>query len=754
MLGILCAIPLLGASIPDEPAALKPITIFPKPSSLVRLPGSYTFPKNVQIVTSADCKNEAERLAELIANAGVRSSAVRAVAKPYNPVYLKLDSSLKGLGDEGYSLGISPRSVVVRARKPAGIFYGIQTLRQMMPPSIERVSDHPYRLTLPCVNIVDRPRFGWRGMLLDVSRHFFDKAQIERFLDLMAMHKLNVFHWHLTDDGGWRLEIKKYPKLTEIGAWRNRSKEIWDYGNIVFPGKSNGEQLYGGYYTQDEVREIVKYASDRHITIVPEIEMPGHSLAAMYCYPDLACTGFNLAEYRKESALTGPNVWCAGKDSTFKFVEGVLDEVMALFPSKYIHIGGDEVDKWLWTNCTDCQLRMQKEHLKDPEALQSYFIRRIERYINSKGRKLVGWDEILEGGLAPNAVVMSWRGISGGITAAKSGHDVVMSPTSHCYFDYAYSTISTELALQFDPVPPGVDPKRILGGQCNLWTEWVADMPTAEQRLFPRTVSMAEALWSENRDRDPNNFDLRLEPYYDRLAALNVNFYVRPPKADYDAAFLQGPTGITFHDPRIPGAIIRYTADGSDPQPDSPRYQGPITLDRPVKLKAALFVDGIRSDTTQVDVVAAATAPKESLLEAGLDWKLCDGYFEKFDQAKGPWVVSGVAPDAAIVGGKKENYALSFRGYLKIEKDGPYTFYLNSDDGSVLWLGDAKLVDNDGLHAAMEKSGRIYLHPGLFPIAIGFMQAGGEQSLSASIEGPEIKKQPIGKFVYRVKSER
>ena len=417
------------------------------------------------------------------------------------------------LGNEGYELNITPSSVSLAANTPAGLFYGQQTLRQL------RADDG----SLPCCRIWDKPQFGWRGLMLDVARHFFTKDEIKHFLDVMAVHKFNVFHWHLDDTQGWRIEIKKYPRLTAIGAWREKIEWGLD------PGASrawNAAGQYGGFYTQDDVREIVAYAADRHITVVPEIEMPGHSRGALMAHSEFSCNGTPYS-----------GVFCAGNDAVFEFLQNILSEVIALFPSQFIHIGGDEVPKDFWKKCPRCQARLRAEGLTDEDALQSYFIRRIEKFINANGRRLVGWDEILEGGLAPNATVMSWRGMAGGIAAANAGHDVVMTPATHCYFDLYQSKVGQPRALggfvpleqvyEFEPIPAEIQPDKanhILGGAGNLWTEYMPNYGHVQFMTYPRACALAETLWSPKENRDLADFKVRLKTHTKLLETLGVNY--------------------------------------------------------------------------------------------------------------------------------------------------------------------------------------------------------------------------------------
>jgi hexosaminidase len=425
-------------------------------------------------------------------------------------------------GAEGYELTVTPDAVTL-VGSPAGQFYGQQTLRQLR-------ADNG---SIPCCRISDRPRFSWRGLMVDVARHFFSKDELKHFLDVMAAHKLNVFHWHLVDDQGWRVEIKQYPRLTEVGAWRD------GIGFGLDPGSTRhyrADGRYGGFYTQDDIREIVAYAAERHITIVPEIEMPGHSTAALAAYPALSCTGRACSPATSAGVMHG--VYCAGQEATFEFLENILSEVIGLFPGPFIHIGGDEVPKDNWKACPRCQQRIAAEGLQNEDEIQSYFIRRIERFLNAHGRRLIGWDEILEGGLAPHATVMSWHGVKGGIAAANAGHDVVMTPVSHCYFDAYQSTaghplaagwikpiIPVERVYEFDPIPPEIaldKAHHILGGGANLWTEFMPNYGHLQFMAWPRACALAEVLWSAPGRRQLDDFLKRLKNHERILRALGV----------------------------------------------------------------------------------------------------------------------------------------------------------------------------------------------------------------------------------------
>lgn len=458
---------------------------------------------------------------------------------PDDSILLTTVNADKELSREGYELTVTEKNIVIRASQPAGLFYGVQTLRQLLPAQIESSKKIPAaNWAIRCVEIKDKPRFSWRGSLLDCCRHFLTKDFVKRYIDLLAYHKMNRLHWHITEDQGWRIEIKKYPKLTEIGAWRNTGEgDLYEKPEEI--PEQDRNKVYGGYYTQEDVKEIVAYAKSRYVMVVPEIEMPGHSLAALACYPQLSCTGGPFEV--KTTWGRGHDVYCGGNDEVFEFLQDVLTEVIELFPSPYIHIGGDECPKERWEKCPKCQARIKAEGLKDVHELQSYFIKRIEKFLLSKNRKLIGWDEILEGGVAPSAIVQSWRGTEGAIAAAKSGHDTILSPSTHCYFDYpetkkelaSYPDWMAALPLKkvysFEPVPEGLtaqQSKHILGGEGNVWTEFITQK-NVDSKVWPRLTALAEVLWSAKDSRNWKDFSSRLKTHCRRFDMMSVNYYRR-----------------------------------------------------------------------------------------------------------------------------------------------------------------------------------------------------------------------------------
>lgn len=515
--------------------------IIPQPVEGKLVPGKFIItPATVIVMNDEGLKPSADFLNSYLKTYYGFSLKTAKEAKT-NFIKLGIKVFIRPPDNDGYNMTVAAKSMEISGDTYTGSFYAIQSLIQLLPVQKKKSLD------VPCCTITDYPRFKYRGLHLDVGRHFMPVAFVKKYIDFIALNKLNYFHWHLTDDQGWRIEIKKYPKLTEVGGWRN--------GTIIgrYPGKGNDNAKHGGYYTQDEIKEVIKYAADRYITIIPEIEMPGHGSAAIAAYPFLSCfpDESTIKYFPKSCAWSGDtagkqvqqtwgvfsDVFCAGKDSTFDFLQDVLDEVMELFPSTYIHVGGDECPKDNWNRCPQCVKRMQKKGLKDAHELQSYFIQRIEKYINSKGRKIIGWDEILEGGLAPNATVMSWRGEEGGIAAAKQNHDVIMTPGNPVYFDHTQSlnedsvTIGgynpIEKVYAYDPVPAVLTEeqgKHILGAQANVWTEYMDNGRKVEYMIFPRLAALSEVLWSQKNKKDWSSFEKRLMTQFKRYEFTKTNY--------------------------------------------------------------------------------------------------------------------------------------------------------------------------------------------------------------------------------------
>ncbi len=512
------------------------ITIVPAPSRVVPGEGTFVLTPETALVAVSSAAEVAALFAQQIAPAtGFALPVMDALPGNRPAIIFVLDEAAAELGAEGYHLTVTPSRVTVRAAQPAGLFYAAQSLRQLLPPEVFRQSlVEGVTWTMPCVEIEDAPRFRWRGAMLDVCRHFMPTDFVLRYIDLLALHKLNVFHWHLTDDQGWRIEIKKYPRLTEIGAWRKETLvgRMQRDAEMVFDGIP-----HGGFYTQDDIREVVAYAQARHVTVVPEIEMPGHAQAAIAAYPELGNTGESPG-VRTYWGIS-ENVFNV-EESTIAFLQDVLTEVLDLFPGTFIHVGGDEAPKKQWRESPAAQARMQALGLHDEEELQSYFIRQMDAYLTAKGRRLLGWDEILEGGLAENATVMSWRGVRGGVAAATSGHDVVMAPNTYTYFDYYQSAdrdteplaiggfLPLEGAYAFEPVCEGIDAEyahHVLGGQGQIWTEYIATPEHVEYMAFPRLCALAEAVWTPAEGRNYADFLARLAVHLQRLDGLDVHYH-------------------------------------------------------------------------------------------------------------------------------------------------------------------------------------------------------------------------------------
>ncbi|MBK7644239.1 MAG: beta-N-acetylhexosaminidase [Planctomycetes bacterium] len=578
MFSILAALALLPTLAPRP--ADDVLALVPEPVSVVRAQGTFTLDAGTQLY--ADAEDIGGHSAAESFGLVARPSTGFALAlgdlgaeTPANSVVFTRKQADAQLGMEGYSLEVSDTGAVVRSLGAAGLLHGAQTLLQLFPPELfARSAQAGVAWSAPGVVIRDAPRFVWRGLMLDVSRHFMTKDEVERVLDQMVLHKLNVFHWHLVDDHGWRIEIKDYPKLTQIGAWRGA------IGFGLEPKDSSAydkDGRYGGFYTQDEIREVVAYAAARQITVVPEIEMPGHSVAALAAYPQFSCTGGPFDVNVPAGVHAG--IYCPGNEATFGFLQDVLTEVLGLFPGPFVHLGGDEVPREEWTKCARCKKRMQDEKLGSPAELQSWFLKRIEKFVNGKGKRVIGWDEILDGGLAPNAAVMSWRGTQGGLAAASAGHDVVMCPNESLYLDHAQALTGEPLSIggftpldavyAYEPVPEGLSvaqQKHVLGAQGNLWTEYVPNAAHAEYMLWPRACAVAELCWTPRAKKDFGDFERRMDVHKRRLSYMGVHYRPLPPAGLDDALAFEGgsPPRVSLA-AVIPGATAKISFDGSDP---------------------------------------------------------------------------------------------------------------------------------------------------------------------------------------------
>lgn len=575
--------------------------LIPAPVSVEQGSGYFLLKPETSVYVStpdADAKRVGEFLAEKLRSTTGFPVAASQTGKL--AVTNGIEFSLNGhdsLGNEGYTLRVTPKKVFISANKPAGLFYGMQSLLQLLPKEIEgKTIAQNVEWRIPVCNISDVPRFGWRGLMFDVSRHFFTKEEVKQFIDEMVKYKYNLLHLHLSDDEGWRIEIKGLPKLTEVGAWN--VKRVGYFGYFT-PPTPDEPRDYGGFYTQDDIRELVKYAQDRFVNILPEIDVPGHSLAAVVSYPELSCTadavnyhvrsGEQIIDWSKGLPPVAliDNTLCPANEKVYEFLDKVMTQVAALFPFEYIHIGGDECSKNFWEKSDAVKALMKKEGLKNMEEVQSYFVKRLGKIVQSKGKKFIGWDEILEGGLAPSAAVMSWRGMKGGIEAAKMNHEVVMSPTDFAYLDYmqgdpaiesrVYASLRLKKAYEFEPLPEGVDPKFIKGGQANLWTEQIYNERYRQYMLWPRAMAIAEAVWSPKNKRNWNDFAVRVENQFPRFDEAEVKY----APSMFDPIFTvtknkDGKLQIELNT-EIDNLDIYYSFDNSFPDNFYPKYVTPLT---------------------------------------------------------------------------------------------------------------------------------------------------------------------------------
>ena len=575
------------------------VSIIPEPVSLQQKEGIYNLKTQIVIEegsTNLGVKKIADWLKEKLSVTGLPVSIASSAAKA--DIHFSLNKTANNtIGKEGYQLSVSAdNGVTITANEPAGLFYGAQTLLQLFPPAIEsRSVVKNTSWTIPVVEITDYPRFGWRGLMFDISRHFFNKEQIKQYMDAMVKYKYNLLHLTLSNDEGWRVEIKALPKLNSVGSWN--VKRTGTFGNFI-PPTDDEPRDYGGYLTHEDVKELVQYAKDRFINILPEIDVPGHSLAAIASYPELTCTpgkyrvrsGEKIIEWPANAHFYGliDNSLCPANEKVYEFLDKVFTEVAQLFPFEYIHMGGDETARNFWEKSDAIKALMKRENLKNLDEVQSYFVKRVEKIINSKGKKMIGWDEILDGGLAPNAAVMSWRGMKGGIAAAKMGHEVVMSPTTYAYIDYmqgdpiieppVYASLRLSKTYEFEPVPDGVDAKYIKGGQANLWTEQVYNMRHAEYMTWPRAFSIAETMWSPKEKKNWNKFVLKVEDHFKRFDHAQTKY--APSMYEPDFKFTKNDKNeITVEmKTEVQGVSVHYTFDNSFPDYFYPAYSKPVVI--------------------------------------------------------------------------------------------------------------------------------------------------------------------------------
>lgn len=600
LVAVVLFVSLASCNMQNRTFSESDIQIIPKPAELTLTKGVFKFSESTKFVVGNESQKEISNalINKFQKATGWNLNVIEEI--PQNDyVQFITDASFE---NEAYKLEVTSQKISITASGNAGFIYGLESIRQLLPVAVESseiVSNVEW--IIPTIVINDKPRFKWRGLMLDLSRHFFDKEYIKEVIDGLAMHKMNVLHLHLVDDQGWRIKIKKYPKLTEVGAWRvDQEDKHW---NAKDPVASGEKGTYGGFLSQEDLKELVKYGQSKNVEIIPEIEMPAHVSSAIAAYPELSC-------FEKPIGVPSGGVWpitdiyCAGKESTFEFLENVLIEVMEIFPSKYIHIGGDEATKINWNECPNCKKRMKKEGLNNAEELQSYFVKRMEKFINSKGKRLVGWDEILEGGLAPDATVMSWRGVQGGIEAAKQGHDVVMTPGTHCYFDHyqgpqneepiaigGYTPLSK--VYEFDPIVESMNEEaasHVLGGQANLWSEYIPTEEQSQYMIYPRIAALAETVWSSKELRNWDDFSSRIITMFNRYDYLGINYAKSAYLVTANTAInLEKKVMEVILKNEFSNSDIRYTLDGSELNNSSEKYINPIQLSETTTIKASLF---------------------------------------------------------------------------------------------------------------------------------------------------------------------
>ena len=738
------------------PSARQEVAVLPTPVQLTTQSGAFVLKNGLKIGVSDESLLPAAQYLQTILQNAVTSTTE--VGEQPADLFLKLTDTK---GKEGaYKLNVTSGNIVVEAADYSGIISAISTLRQLLPAAIEQSSqDASY--SIPAVSIEDAPRLAWRGMMLDASRHFWNKEEVKHVLDMMALYKLNKFHWHLTDDQGWRIEIKKYPLLTEKGAWRKFNshdrecmRRMIEEDNMDFRIPEDkmeiveGDTLYGGYYTQDDIKEIVAYAAQRGIDVIPEIDMPGHFLAAINQYPEIACTGL----IGWGSVFSSPI--CSGKDSTLEFCKNVYKEVFQLFPYKYVHMGGDEVDMTNWKKCADCQHRMKHEGVQSENGLQAWFVRQMEAFFTENGKKFIGWDEVISDGLSDNATIMWWRSWAPKAipTATSEGKQVINTENNYFYFDYLQDKTTLPKLLAYDPIPAELTPeqqKLVLGVQANFWCEWISSMKRLEYMMTPRLLALSEIAWVEPSAK-PNidDFYKALIPQFKRLDAMNINYRIPDLEGFYNTNAFVDEATLNIKCP-LPDAEVRYTTDGKFPTKASQLYEGPLKVTETTEFTLRTFrPDGSACDMVKTKFVKAPYAEADGTAAVsgdGLNVVWHDFKGEKcadIDTApvKGTYMVETVS----IPEGVKGDIGLVLKGYLQVPVDGIYTLALLSDDGSTLLIDGKLLIDNDGPHSPREVIAQVALKEGLHPIEIRYFDNNGGM-LEMSLINEKGEKQILGK---------
>lgn len=732
------------------------VSVLPTPVQLTTQSGAFTLKDGLKIgVSDESLLPVAQYLQSILQNA-VTSTAE--VGEQHADIFLNLTDAK---GKEGaYKLNITSGNITVEAADYSGIVSAIATIHQLLPVAIEQPSQGA-SYSIPAVMVEDAPRLLWRGMMLDASRHFWNKQEVKHVLDMMALYKLNKFHWHLTDDQGWRIEIKQYPLLTEKGAWRKfnshdrdcmRSVIAEDNTDFQIPEDKlkivEGDTLYGGYYTQEDIKEIVAYAAQRGIDVIPEIDMPGHFLAAIDQYPDIACTGL----IGWGSVFSSPI--CPGKDSTIEFCKNVYKEVFQLFPYEYVHMGGDEVDMANWKKCADCQRRIKKEGLHSESGLQAWFVRQMERFFTENGKKFIGWDEVISDGLSADATIMWWRSWAPKAipTATAEGKQVINTENNYFYFDYLQDKTTLPKLLAYEPISAELAPeqqKKVLGVQANLWCEWIPSMKRLEYMIMPRLLALSEIAWVEPAAKPGiADFYKALIPQFKRMDAMNINYRIPDLEGFYNTNAFVDETTLNIECP-LPNAEIRYTTDGTFPTKTSLLYEGPLKVTETTEFTLRTFrPDGSACDMVKTKFVKSPYAEADAaavISGDGLDVVWHDFRGEKcadIDAApvKGTYTVETVSIPEEVKG----DIGLVLKGYLLIPADGIYTFALLSDDGSTLMIDGKQVIDNDGPHSPREIIAQTALKKGFHPIEIRYFDNNGG-TLEMSLINEKGEKQILNK---------
>lgn len=709
--------------------------VFPTPSEIIHREGALSLKKDLKIgIMDSTLLPAATYLQKILASAAPQSEVITGIGD------LSFIHRQEGEKEGTYHLEITPNNITITAGDYSGFINGISTFRQLLPPEIE-LTDYKAECVLPVIIINDTPEFTWRGLMVDAARHFWNKEEVKQVLDMMALYKLNKFHWHLTDDQGWRVEIKQYPLLTEKGAWRTYNKHDsicmqkavqQDNSDFLLPENKlkiteRGDTLYGGYYTQDDIREIVSYATQRGIEVIPEIDMPGHFLAAINQYPDVACTGLIGWGTMFSSPI------CPGKDSSIRFCQNVYKEIFGLFPSKYIHLGADEVEKTNWSKCTDCQQQIKKEHLKDVNQLQAWFVRQMEMFCKENGKKVIGWDEVIKDGLSDEATIMWWRSWmkDAAQQTAQQGKEVILCPNYTFYFDYDQDKNTINQILTFNPYETLNENqhKFVKGIQANIWAEKIPSLQRLQYMLAPRILALSEVAWGQKKPMDETTFYQKATPHFLRFNYQKVNYRIPNLKGFYDRNACIETDTLTLIS-SIPNIKIRYTTDGSMPDQNSMSYEKPLLVNATTNYLFRTFrPDGTPCDVTSTSFVCepySKACPSPNQLKGGLEALWYDFRGDSCSQIttvplKGKYIIEQVSIPSKVKG----NIGLVITGFIDIPKDDIYTFAICSDDGSIMTIDGTPILLNDGPHSPKEYIGQAALSKGLHPVEIRYFDHNG-----------------------------